>query len=108
MYWVWGEVAGDCGEVDGHHLPSLRRRIVEDGLRSCHGLRDHPGESTEGGAMNELHDYEQRIIELRAALRWIREAAALVPPDAAAETLTRIQQHAVVALLHDAEVEIQR
>ena len=58
--------------------------------------------------MNELHDYEQRIIELRAALRWIREAAALVPPDAAAETLTRIQQHAVVALLHDAEVEIQR
>jgi len=48
-------------------------------------------------------EYEKRITDLRAALRWIREAAALVPPDAAAETLTRVQQHAVVALLHDAE-----
>jgi len=56
----------------------------------------------------KLNEYEKRIVELRAALRWIREAAALVPPDAAAETLTRIQQHAVAALLHDTEVETQR
>jgi hypothetical protein len=48
-----------------------------------------------------LQGYEKRIIELRMALRWIREAAAFVHPDSAAETLTRIQQHAVVALLHD-------
>jgi hypothetical protein len=51
-----------------------------------------------------LHGYEQRITDLKAALRWIREAAALVPGDAAAEMLTRIQQHAVVALLHDEDV----
>lgn len=48
-----------------------------------------------------LQEYEKRILELRTALRWIREAAALVHPDAAGETITRIQQHAVVALLHD-------
>jgi hypothetical protein len=52
-----------------------------------------------------LHDYERRVTELRAALRWIREAASLVPSDATSEMLARIQQHAVVALLHDQDME---
>jgi hypothetical protein len=51
-----------------------------------------------------LQEYEKRIIELRMALRWVREACALVPPDARAETLAQIQQHAVVALMYDDDI----
>jgi hypothetical protein len=52
-----------------------------------------------------LQEYEHRIVDLRATLRWIREAAGLWDPenDSAGEILARIQQHAVAALQHDNE-----
>lgn len=55
-----------------------------------------------------LHDYEQRITELRAALRWVAEAVrsyGAAGPNAAPKgpehMLLRIGQHAQAALLHD-------
>jgi hypothetical protein len=63
---------------------------------------------TEREMQLKVQDYERRITELRAALRWIREAAALVPSDATSEMLTRVQQHAVTALLHDFDLEQQQ
>jgi len=66
----------------------------------------------------KLTEYEHRITELRAALRWIREAAriteeaalagSLVSADVGTKMLTRIQQHAVLALLHDQGLERQQ
>jgi hypothetical protein len=63
---------------------------------------------TEREMQLKLHDFERRIAELRAALRWIREAVALVPSDETSEMLTRVQQHAVMALLHDLDLEQQQ
>ena len=58
--------------------------------------------------MNELlSEYEHRIVNLKAALRWILEASGL-PPEAAADTLMRIQQHAMAALIKDKEEGQQR